>query len=287
MKCPNCGSEIGASKVCEYCGTPISLEMQREQEELRKAGCPKCGSSNIAFRRENQGEIRDKHSKQVIHRTVGYCKDCGATWYTSGGGELPKKRKTWLWVLGWIFIFPVPLTILMLRNKEMKPAIKYGIIVLAWVLYLGIGYFGGDDNKTTEPVTGTAVEETQTEDTLDVTLDVQPKVNEEDGSVLFGIETNLPERTEFIVTVTDGTYNEQDNAVVLNNGFGYTSEFSDGGKALKGDYTVTVTMSIPSLQKGSVREIIGDKGEKLSGKYVTRSETDDSNIVVGEFEFTF
>lgn len=47
--------------------------------------------------------------------------------------------KTWLWVLGWIFIFPLPLTILLLRKKDMKPVFKYSIIVVAWLLYFLIG----------------------------------------------------------------------------------------------------------------------------------------------------
>lgn len=64
-------------------------------------------------------------------------------------GKPPKKRKTWLWVLGWIFIFPVPLTILMLRNKKLSKPVKIGIIVAAWIVYLIIGLAGGGsgDNK--------------------------------------------------------------------------------------------------------------------------------------------
>ena len=135
MKCPNCGAEIAnGSKFCEFCGTQITYDMQREQEQLNKSGCPKCGSTNITFTRENQGEVRKKKSKQVVHTTVGYCKDCGYTWLPET--EKPKKRKTFLWILGWIFIFPVPLTILMLRKKELDPKIKYGVIAAAWVLYL-------------------------------------------------------------------------------------------------------------------------------------------------------
>lgn len=150
MKCKNCGAEIEAnSKMCNFCGSQISVDMIKEQELLNMSGCPKCGSTNIQFRRENQGEVRGKNYKQIVHRTVGFCKDCGETWYSSSESEMPKKRKTWLWVLGWICIFPVPLTILMLRKKDMKPTIKYGIIGLAWIVYLIIGISGNttDANK--------------------------------------------------------------------------------------------------------------------------------------------
>ena len=142
MKCPNCGAEVSGN-VCEFCGSQLSTGTNQ------KAHCSNCGSTNITFKRENAGEykVKGKNAKRVVHRTVGYCKDCGNTWYI--GDDIPKKRKTWLWVLGWIFIFPLPLTILMLRKKEMKPAIKYGIIAVAWVLYLVIAltYKPNEDKK--------------------------------------------------------------------------------------------------------------------------------------------
>lgn len=50
--------------------------------------------------------------------------------------EPPKKKHTLLWVLGWIFCFPIPLTILMLRNKTMNKKVKYGIIAAGWIVYL-------------------------------------------------------------------------------------------------------------------------------------------------------
>jgi hypothetical protein len=148
MKCPNCGAEIGAAKSCDYCGSQISAEMQKEQEQLNKSGCPKCSSTNITFKRENQGEVRGKNSKQVIHRTVGYCNDCGATWYAD---STEKKRKTWLWVLGWIFIFPLPLTLILIKKKDMKPILRYGIIAVAWIVYLIIGFSGNASDTKVQP----------------------------------------------------------------------------------------------------------------------------------------
>ena len=55
----------------------------------------------------------------------------------------PKRRKTWLWVLGWICIFPVPLTIIMLNKEDMSKKARYGIIAAGWILYLLIGLGGG------------------------------------------------------------------------------------------------------------------------------------------------
>lgn len=163
MKCPYCGAEIGNSKNCEYCGSQISAEMRKEQEAVNKQGCPRCNSTNISFSREKQGEIQGKRGSNVIRKTVGLCKDCGYTW--EAADYKPAKRKTWLWVLGWIFIFPLPLTILMLRKKTMKPAIKYGIIAAAWLIYLVIG-LGNNSSKNNSSTTA-SVSEATAEATVD------------------------------------------------------------------------------------------------------------------------
>lgn len=57
--------------------------------------------------------------------------------------EPPKRCKTWLWVLGWICIFPVPLMIIMLNKEDMSKKARYGIIAAGWILYLLIGLGGG------------------------------------------------------------------------------------------------------------------------------------------------
>ena len=147
MKCPRCGAEINPnSKFCESCGSQISYQMQREQEMLNIKGCPRCNSSNVQFRRENQGELRGKKSKQVIHRTVGICRDCGYTWYADSDSETRKtSNKTW-WILGWIFCFPIPLTILIWSKKNTwsKP-VKIVVTAVLWLVILIIGF---SNNKT-------------------------------------------------------------------------------------------------------------------------------------------
>lgn len=53
MKCSNCGGEIeNNAKFCTFCGSQITVEMQKEREQLNKSGCPKCGSTNVTFNRE-------------------------------------------------------------------------------------------------------------------------------------------------------------------------------------------------------------------------------------------
>ena len=43
-----------------------------------------------------------------------------------------KRRRTWLWLLGWCFLFPVPV-ILLLKRSQMKTIAKVGIIIAAWI----------------------------------------------------------------------------------------------------------------------------------------------------------
>lgn len=162
MKCPNCGAEIGNNKTCEYCGAQISLEMIKEQEQINKQGCPKCGSTNIKFNRENQGEIRGKNSKQIVHRTVGFCQDCGHTWYpNSTYNEVPKKNNLVWWILGWLFFFPAPVMILIWRKKntwDIKA--KIGVTVAFWIVFFIIGLSDGGSDSSTKESTTSSVEVT-------------------------------------------------------------------------------------------------------------------------------
>lgn len=126
--------------------------------------CPRCGNSQITFQREKVktvtkrksrknyfrinlyigGEGSGKSVSQSSYRTVAVCKSCGYTWDPNDQGT-GQKRKTWLWVLGWIFVFPVPLTILLVRKRDMKPVFKYSLVAAAWIVYLLIGLSGMGD----------------------------------------------------------------------------------------------------------------------------------------------
>lgn len=139
MKCPNCGAEA-KGKFCEYCGS----EMPKEKKE----------ATTINITNNYYGSSTSHaHSKKPA-----------------------KKRKTWLWVLGWICIFPVPLTILMLRKKNMKPAVKYGIIAAAWLLFFIIGLTG--DGTETAPTDATTPTVAVVEQAAEATTETIPETTE-------------------------------------------------------------------------------------------------------------
>ena len=50
------------------------------------------------------------------------------------------RRRTWLWVLGWLFVFPLPLTIIILQRKPFNQVVRVIIILAAWLLYAVIMY---------------------------------------------------------------------------------------------------------------------------------------------------
>lgn len=198
MKCPSCGAET-QGKFCEYCGSEMPKEKstvnitnnyyggaapQEHTEVDNNIGkCPNCGNSKITFKRERVGTATQSRSRknyigtgrqgqsvsQSAYRTIGVCQNCGYTWNPNATNK-GSGKKTWLWVLGWICIFPLPLTILLLRKKDMKPAVKYGIIAVAWVLFLVIGMAGNSETDVPQTDTPPSYNETvqgdQTADNL-------------------------------------------------------------------------------------------------------------------------
>ncbi len=218
MKCPNCGAETSGN-YCGYCGSQMP---EAEKQGIR---CTRCGSANVTFKRENQGEIRGKNSKQVLHRTVGLCKDCGYTWRVAENVEenVVKPRKTWLWVLGWIFIFPLPLTILLLRKKNFNSIIKYAIIAAAWILYLIIAipaWLNNDSVSDSMPASDVAVEDEESQlgdignDSFSEELRFTLSWNEVGE---FGKETTMNDNTDMSTTfiafsVPAGTYSVKNKA---------------------------------------------------------------------------
>ena len=253
MKCPNCGAEIGTNKKCDYCGTTISLDMLREQEQINKEGCPKCGSTNIQFKRENQGEIKSKKQNRVVHVTVGYCKDCGYTWYPQG--EEPKKRKTWLWVLGWIFIFPVPLTILLLRKKDMNNGLKYGLIAAAWIVYLLIGFAGNSNDETAD---------TADTDTVINTQDVTEQSHIYDNAEIVDLKSGDGSNVIGTVTITRANHADCTDEALADWYFNYVLAHSDS------NYHIVVYSDVDG--KG----VYGNKGTLQKDVKITPSGKDDS-----------
>ena len=81
-----------------------------------------------------------------------------------------KMRPTWLWVLGWICIFPLPLTILLARKRNLNAVIKYGVITAAWIFYLIIAMAGNDNDNSEKTPDTRSVETTIQEESTDIVV---------------------------------------------------------------------------------------------------------------------
>ena len=163
LTCPGCGARLEVDMdrkmaFCSYCGAalPIDDEIQKVQLD----GAEKAGYEFEKGRQRAQAEAAQASSQpqQACCQPASQptfqpqvppqpqqasCQPAPqANPYQPAPQEPPKKRKTWLWVLGWICIFPVPLTIIMLNKKDMNKKARYGIIAAGWILYLLLGLDG-------------------------------------------------------------------------------------------------------------------------------------------------
>ncbi len=129
--CPKCGANLRIdadrkSAFCEYCGAQILID-----DEVQHLQIDNAESAGYAF---EKGRQRAKNEVQAT-RT-----------YTYQPAPKKKSKIVW-WVLGWIFIFPIPLTIIIARNKKLKTGVKVVIIIAAWLVYLLIGIICGAVDK--------------------------------------------------------------------------------------------------------------------------------------------
>ena len=131
MKCTGCGAELQADPaqectVCQFCGQPF----------ITQKGI------------------------QNFNAAHGYAQGSPEPQAAQYAAPPAKKGPTWLWVLGWLLVFPVPLTILMLRSKKIPQKVRYGIIAGGWLVYLLaviVPRLGGNEKPSVQPEPPAAV----------------------------------------------------------------------------------------------------------------------------------
>lgn len=171
-------------KVCQYCGTPNrddASECVSCTGNVFKNQCVSCGATFEGAFCPACGVRVGTKPKTCPHCQKEYftnaCPDCG---YMQGRPQTtaaettgrPKRRHTALWVLGWIFCFPIPLTILLARSKKLSGVAKALLIALTWILFVCYLSFVSEDEIEVETPQTQIVEqvepaETQGQFTLD------------------------------------------------------------------------------------------------------------------------
>lgn len=104
------------------------------------------------------------------------------------------------------------------------------------------------------------------QDALEVTFDIE--VTGEEGKPVFAIETNLPDGTELDLSLLwDDLFNYEDQTAVVKDGKAQSKPFTDNGGPLSGYSAFGITM-FPANQPESVRAVVGEQGEHLTGPMV-------------------
>lgn len=141
LNCPKCGAQLKIDDkitkgFCEHCGTVVLID--DEAQHIQYDNAEEAGYNFEKGRQRARAEAQ------------------GISSQTSFGMEKKqppkKKRRTWLWVLGWIFIFPVPLTVLIGRSKLKKP-MKVILIVALWAIILLIAALN-KKSESSRPISG-------------------------------------------------------------------------------------------------------------------------------------
>ncbi len=204
LKCPNCGAQLNVdankeSVYCEHCGTRILID-----DEINRLQIDNAEEAGYQFEKGRQRAQSEIHQRDTYQNTQ----------------PSKKKRKTWLWVLGWIFIFPLPLTILLLRKKEMKAPLKYGIIAVAWILYLIIGLSGGINSSTSQETV--SAENRVNESTIAENSSIRSKTENSDEEINI-FEVHFTDTSDVFVKVGEKTKSGIVR-VTLKNNFIYSSD---------------------------------------------------------------
>lgn len=126
--------------------------------------------------------------------------------------------------------------------------------------------------------------EEQTEEVQEFEVAINVTGRWDDSSVVFELDTNLPDEAELMFTVSKGDYNTNDSFTAqdkftVEGGHITTDGFSEKGEAFSGNYDLCVSMSLPRLQSDDVRSAIGEKGEYMTGSLVEESDITHENTV--------
>lgn len=151
MTCPHCGAnlKIDSEKTvayCEHCGAKLVID--DEVHHVKYDNAEQAGYEFEKGRQRAQAEAAQNGTNRVTYRVPVQ-------------QEPIKKRRTWLWVLGWIFFFPAPIMVLIWRKKNTWDIkVKVAVTIAFWIIFFAIG---ASNNEETEKTTTSSSDETSTE----------------------------------------------------------------------------------------------------------------------------
>lgn len=153
------------------------------------------------------------------------------------------------------------------------------------VLILSLAACGGDIESSGETDESGALEEDTAADLLEVTFSVSMQGTA--GRPAFKIKTSLPDETVLMLTVKDANNETFQSKVTIEDGAAESEQFGSDSKPVADKFSLGVSMSSPQLQSDSVRAVIGENGENLSGEYVIKSDSGSEQLVSATFAYDF
>ena len=142
MTCPYCGANLkikpGISRVeCEYCGSQVLVEDNDSEKNASHDSIHSSNDFSYKFEEGQNDAQRKSENQRFDQNTHNQTTTTGFTFPKEKKRPVKKKGNIFLWILGWIFVFPVPITILLLRNHKISRSLKIILIVISWLLYIG------------------------------------------------------------------------------------------------------------------------------------------------------
>ncbi len=285
MTCPHCGAylKIDSEKTqayCEHCGAKLAID--DEVQHIQYDNAEEAGYKFEKGRQRAQEEARKSATQQYSYNT-----------YNPTPQNNKPKRKTWLWVLGWIFFFPAPIMVLIWRKKNTWDIkVKIAVTVAFWVVFFAIGAANNDSNNTeTSPTDSSTIEvshekETPAEAEKSVNEDTKTEsgtAKEETDTVEQNVQYPLQ---EFVKSYIDRGRVDNIEELTKENGLYYNKK----NTGVSTYYKVALTKddakatSLSDLTKGDYCVVINGSGESLTYynnvDYIEILYSDDNGIAL-------
>ena len=117
--------------TCPHCGSALKVDADR-----KKAFCQYCGTELLID--DEVKRIRYENAEQT-----GYEFEKGRLRAQMEAGSYPKRKSklsTLGWVFLWIFMFPLPASILIYNKLNISKRMRILLIILLWAFFLIVGY---------------------------------------------------------------------------------------------------------------------------------------------------
>ena len=151
MKCKNCGAKLKVNAEvkeanCQFCGTEFKIDDEVQHHKLDDAEQMGYELEKGKIRaREEAKQAKIEEQNAILQAKIEEQKAILQAQYEE---EKRKKNLKW-WIIGWIFFFPIPLTILIWKSKWDQKKKIIATVVL-WGVLLLIGTLSPNDTTSTE-----------------------------------------------------------------------------------------------------------------------------------------